>query len=443
MTFKAPPDLSRRSLREFFLSGCKAESDLQIGVEWEKVGIFRDTGKAIPYGGPRGVKAVLELLCKRFGWTPVLSSSHEPIALKKGLSSITLEPGGQIELSGEKAFHLHENAQELHTHLAQIREVSEPLGINWLGIGAQPFSTYEEIEWVPKERYGIMRKSLEKYGALTYAMMKETASVQVSLDYTSEADAIEKFRLAMALAPLLTAMFANSPLEKGERSAYLSRRAHIWTQTDPERTGIVWDVFDPAFDFDSYIGYALRVPALFIQRDGTWLPVPRAPFEDFIKKGWNGFSAEPQDWDLHLTSLFTEARLRKYIEIRSVDCQTTALGLSAVAFLKGIFYSQSARKETWDRLKDWSLEERKYLQKQTPVQALQTKHRSQPLLETAKSLLQISEKGLSDGNEVSFLAPLKELMAEGRCPAQRLLECYGQASTSKARIEQVLHCAGI
>lgn len=439
---EAPTMLSGQALKEYFLSGCKAESDLQIGVEWEKIGVFRDTGKAIPYQGPRSVKTILELLCRRFGWTPVYSQDHEPIALKKGLSSITLEPGGQIELSGKKALCLHENADELYEHLAQIREVSEPLGITWLGIGAQPFSHHEEIEWVPKERYGIMRKSLEGHGALTYAMMKETASVQISLDYTSEADAVEKFRLSMALAPVLTALFANSPLERGERSSYLSRRAHIWTQTDPARTGVIWDAFDASFDLEAYTSYALQVPALFVQRNGEWLALPRTPFGEFIKKGWNGLSAEAQDWDLHLTSLFTEARLKKYIEIRSVDCQTTALGLSAVAFIKGIFYDAPARKAAWDLLKDWSVAERKELQKRAPVDALGTRCRNETLLEKAKALVGISEKGLV-AEERFFLTPLKELLGTGRCPAQRLLECYSSASTIEARVKQVIRCAAV
>ena len=439
---EAPTMLSRRALKEYFLSGCKSESDLQIGVEWEKIGVFRDTGKAIPYHDPRGVKTILELLCRRFGWTPVYSQVHEPIALKKGSSSITLEPGGQIELSGKKALCLHENADELYEHLAQIREVSEPLDIAWLGIGAQPFSHHEEIEWVPKERYGIMRKSLEGHGALTYAMMKETASVQISLDYTSEADAVEKFRLAMALAPILTALFANSPLERGERSPYLSRRAHIWTQTDPARTGVLWDVFEPSFDFEAYTNHALQVPALFIQRNGEWLALPRMSFEKFIKNGWNGLSAEPEDWDLHLTSLFTEARLKKYIEIRSVDCQTTALGLAAVAFIKGIFYDAAAREAAWNLLKDWSVEERKELQKHAPADALDTEFRKQPLLEKAKVLVGISEKGLV-AEERFFLTPLKELLGTGRCPAQRLLECYSSASTLEACIKQVIRCAAV
>ncbi len=430
------------NLKEYFLSGCKSESDLQVGVEWEKIAIFKDTGKAIPYHGPRSVKAIFEILCKDYGWTPVLSESKEPIALKKDSASITLEPGGQIELSGQKAFSLSENSSELYSHLTQIKKVSEPMDIAWLGIGAQPFSALDEIEWVPKDRYNVMRENLKSHGAMTYSMMKETASVQVSLDYTSEKDAVEKLRLAMGLTPILTALFANSPIDRGEISPYLSRRSQIWAETDSERTGIIWKVFDESFDFDQYVQYALQVPMLFIQREGKWVQIARISFEEFLTRGWNGFRAEAQDWDLHLTSIFTEARLKKYLEIRSIDCQTASVGLSAVAFLKGIFYNAVSRKGAWDLIKGWSIEERQELQKQVLTQALNAKYKNVTLLELAKTLVGLSEQGLTE-KEKSYLDPLKILLKEGICPAQRLLRCYQNANGHESQIKQILRCASI
>ncbi len=429
-------------LAETFRSGSKPPSAFEVGVEWEKVGIHRDTGLAIPYNGPRGVRVILETLKTRFGWTPVLSGSGEPIALTKGPVSITLEPGGQIELSGQKAKKLTENAAELYRHLTEIREVSEPLGIAWLGIGAQPFSRQNEIEWTPKERYAIMRETLKDSGNRTYSMMKETASVQVSLDYSDEHDAVEKLRLAMALSPVLTALFANSPLEGGKRSPYLSRRAHIWLQTAPERSGVLWDVFNPSFSFNDYVRYALEVPALFIQRNKSWIQLPRMRFADFLKSGWGGYEPEPGDWELHLTSLFTEARLKKYVEIRSVDCQSVPTGLAVVAFLKGLFYDTASRRGAWELLKDLSIDERKTLQEKTPVLALKTPFKGKTMLYAGRALAEMAKSGLA-GDEKKFLEPLEALLAAQKCPAEILLDCECGTAPAGATIERLIECAGI
>lgn len=434
-------DLDYNTLAGYFRSGAKRPDALKVGVEWEKIGVYRDTGAAIPYSGERGVRAILGALEKRYGWTPVLSSSgQDPIALQKGSSSITLEPGGQIELSGQKAFGLEANAAELRGHLVEMREVSEPLGIVWLGIGAQPFSRQEEIEWTPKDRYGIMREGLKRNGRLTYSMMKETASVQVSLDFTDEADALFKFRLAMALSPVLTALFANSPLEGGKRSKYLSRRAHIWLNTAPERSGILWEAFRPSFSFEDYARYALEVPVLFIQRDGKWLAPPRMSFADFMKRGWNGYEAAGADWELHLTSIFTETRLKKYVEIRGIDCQSASMGMAAVAFLKGLFYDKRSSLAAWDLLKGLSIQERKELQRKTPQTALKTPFQGRTLLYAARALAEMAQSGLAT-DERRFLEPVNGLLREGRPPAERLLDCCRKRTRST--LERLIQCAGL
>ena len=244
--------LKKSDLKRLMLAGSKTPDNLQVGVEWEKIGVFSETGEAIPYSGPRGVEAIFKALIGRFGWNPVFSSGHI-IALLKNDSSITLEPGGQIELSGQKAHALDDNRKELETHLREIQSVSEPLGITLLGLGLQPFSGEASIEWVPKERYRIMRERLKKNGLLTTRMMKQTASIQISLDFVDERDAVVKLRLAMALAPILSAVFANSPLSEGKISPYLSARAHIWLHTAPERTGILHAVFNPGFTMEDYV----------------------------------------------------------------------------------------------------------------------------------------------------------------------------------------------
>ncbi len=436
-------NLDYNTLTDYFRSGYKKPTALQIGVEWEKIGIERETGKAIPYSGPRGVKAIFRALQDGYGWQPTLSQSGDPVSLQKGPTLITLEPGGQIELSGQQAPNILENGNELHRHLNELREVSAPLGIVWLGIGAQPFSRHDEIEWVPKDRYDIMRERLKGHGELTFAMMKETASVQVSLDYTDEKDAIEKLRLAMALAPLLTAMFANSPFENGERSRYLSRRTHIWLETDPERTGILWNLFrKPDFSFEDYTRYALDVPLLFIHRQNRWVGMPPMTFGEFMKSGWGGYEAELGDWELHLTTIFLETRLKKYLEIRTMDCQNIAMGLAAVSFIKGLFYSAEARRGAWGLLKDLTLEERQELRQKAPETALKTPFKGRTLLVAAEALAEMAQSGLAN-EEKRFLEPLKELLRAKRCPAEQLLECGCDGADRRSKIDRLIECAAI
>jgi glutamate--cysteine ligase len=283
---------------------------------------------------------------------------------------------------------------------------------------------------------------LAQKGSRTYSMMKETASVQISLDYTGESDAVEKLRLAMGLAPVLTALMANSPLEKGARSPFYSRRAEIWRHTAPERTGFLWKLFEPGFTFQDYIQYALEVPLLFLQRDGQWLAPGELSFGDFLRDGWNGFSAMAEDWDLHLTSIFTEARLKKYIELRSMDCPSPTLGLAAVALVKGIFYHAPSRREAWDLIGPWPLEERRRLAQEAPRTALQTRILDTDLLEVSRALLKIAARGLPPA-ELKYLAPLQELVDAGLCPAQRLLNCIGGRTEKKEVLDQIIRCCAI
>ena len=436
-------NLDYNILSDYFRSGSKSENALQIGVEWEKIGIDRETGKAIPYSGPKGVKANFEALERRFGWEPLKSEAGDPIALKKGSISITLEPGGQIELSGQQAPYLFDNGEELRLHLNELREVSAPMNIVWLGLGAQPFSRYPDIEWVPKERYGFMRERLKGHGELTYAMMKETASVQVSLDFTSEADAIEKLRLALAMAPFFTAIFANSPFEGGERSKYLSRRTHIWLETDPERTGVLWDIFDnPEYSFEDYARYAMNVPLLFIRREGKLVGMPPMTFGDFLKNGHSGYEAGIQDWETHLTTIFLETRLKKYLEIRSMDCQNVPMGLAAVAFVKGIFYSKDSRRGAWELLKGLSIDERRELREKAPETALKTPFKDRTIQYAAEALTQMAQSGLAE-DEKKFLQPLKDLLATKRCPAEKLLECGCDTSQARSKIDRIITCSAI
>ena len=426
--------LTPEMLTAYFLKGSKPRSDHQIGVEWEKIGVYRDSAKAITYTGKNGVKAIFQGLIEKYGWKPV-PGKMSPIALKKGHGSITLEPGGQIELSGQKAKHLDQNASELYTHLEEIKNISVPLGIAWLGIGAQPVSVAEEIEWTPKERYRIMQKSLKKKGALTFSMMKETASVQVSLDYSDEEDAITKLRLAMGLSPFLTAMFANSPLKKGKTSGYLSRRAFIWENTAPERSGILWDALDPKKGFQGYINYALKVPMLFLLRKEKWMAVRGINFKEFMEKGYQGQQATLADWELHLSGIFTEARLKQYVEIRSIDCQKTAMGLSAAALIKGIFYHEASLKKAYQLLVGFTEKQLKDLRAKAAVHGLKAAlPNGEKIQKICLELLELADKGLE--KEKKYLFPLRIHLERGITPAEIVLECFD------AR-QPLLSCAAI
>jgi glutamate--cysteine ligase len=435
--------LSRDALRSYFTDGFKSPGDLQVGVEWEKIGVYADTGRAIRYSGPDGVEAIFRELVKRFGWVPVHSGPHITALTKNG-SSITLEPGGQIELSGRKAPRLAENFSELYDHLKEIREVSREMGIAWLGTGTQPVSTVDEIEWVPKERYAIMRESLKGRGALTYSMMKQTASIQISVDATGERDAVEKLRLALGLAPLLSALFANSPVSEGKLNGFFSRRAHIWTRTAPERTGILETIFTKRdFGVDDYVDFALSVPMLFVIRDARWTAMDGIPFREFMEKGHRGLEARPEDWELHLTTIFTEARLKKYIEIRSIDCQRTELGLAAPALVKGIFYDARSRQRAWELVEDLSIEERRRLSEEGPARGLGTRFKGGTLRQPAVELLKLGEKGLPD-EERPYLKPLSDLViGRGMVPAELLMGCCARDLSEKGAVEKFIACASI
>ena len=439
------PLLTLDNLKDYFLRGSKAPGDLKIGVEWEKIGVYKDNGCAIAYSGERGVEQIFRLLVKKNGWQPVYSNSHI-IALKKNEARITLEPGGQIELSGQKASRLRENFAELDCHLNEIRGVSDELGIAWLGIGAQPFSIASEIEWVPKERYAIMRESLKDKVSLTYSMMKETASIQISLDYTSERDAVEKLRLAMGLSPILSAMFANSPLVEGRPSGFFSRRAHIWLHTAPERTGIIEKVFNGNFNFENYIEYALHVPMLFIVRGERMIAVRGINFKEFMKNGFQGNLATETDWGIHLSTIFTEARLKQYLEIRCVDCQKTEFAFSAPALIKGIFYDPVSRQKAWKLVTGVPIGERKRLALETPKSGLAVKFKDKELWDTAAKLIQYAEEGLGriDREEVRYLQPIKHLIVKKRTvPAEILLQCFSKSLTEKEKSERLISCAAI
>jgi glutamate--cysteine ligase len=416
-------------LEAYFHDAGKPREQWRVGTEYEKVGIVRSTAKAIPYFGRRGVEFILRELTDRFGWQPEEQDGHI-IALARGNAQITLEPGGQIELSGEPCDSIHCTYAEFTQHIRELLEVAQPLDIVFLGLGMQPVSRLEEIEWVPKKRYRIMGPYMPKVGTLGQRMMKQTATVQANIDYSDEKDAMEKFRTAMGLAPLITAMFANSPISEGRLNGYKSFRGHIWTDTDKARCGLLRFAFDPAVSFAHYVEYALDVPMYLIVRDGKYIDFTGTPFRHFWTHGHMGHTATIEDWDLHLTTLFPEVRIKRYMEVRSADSQPPELMPALAAIIKGFLYDSDCLQASWDLVKDWSWDERMQFYHDSHRYALAARARKFSAADLAKEVIQIAWEGLkrqaalneNGDDETIYLQPLRDLVAQGKCPADLVLE---------------------
>ncbi|HEY3154929.1 MAG TPA: glutamate--cysteine ligase [Candidatus Binatia bacterium] len=416
-------------LEAYFHNAGKPFDRWRVGTEYEKVGIDRNTGQAIPYYGKRGVEHILRELIERFGWEPEEQDGHI-IALTRDKAQITLEPGGQIELSGEPCDNIHCTYAEFTQHIRELLEVTEPLGIIFLGLGMQPVSRLDQIEWVPKQRYRIMAPYMLKVGKLGQRMMKQTATVQANIDYGDEKDAMAKFRTGMGLAPILIAMFANSPICEGQLNGYRSFREHIWTDTDRNRSGLLKFAFLPEVSFAHYVEYALDVPMYFIVRNKHYIDMTGLTFRQFLQYGHNGERATIEDWGDHLTTLFPETRIKRYIEIRSVDSQPPDLMPALSALIKGAFYDSDCLQAAWDLVKGWSWDERMQAYLDSHVDALAARVRRYSLLDLARELLAIAWEGLRRQNQVNdvgddetiYLKPLKNLLDVGKCPADILLE---------------------
>jgi glutamate--cysteine ligase len=416
-------------LEAYFHGAGKPFDRWRVGTEYEKVGIDRNTGQAIPYYGKRGVEHILHELIERFGWEPEEQDGHI-IALTRDKAQITLEPGGQIELSGEPCDNIHCTYAEFTQHIRELLEVTEPLGIIFLGLGMQPVSRLDQIEWVPKQRYRIMAPYMLKVGKLGQRMMKQTATVQANIDYGDEKDAMAKFRTGMGLAPILIAMFANSPICEGQLNGYRSFREHIWTDTDRNRSGLLKFAFLPEVSFAHYVEYALDVPMYFIVRNKHYIDMTHLTFRQFLQYGHNGERATIEDWGDHLTTLFPETRIKRYIEIRSVDSQPPDLMPALSALVKGAFYDSDCLQAAWDLVKGWSWDERMQAYLDSHVDALSARVRRYSLLDLARELLAIAWEGLRRQNqdndvgddETIYLKPLKNLLDVGKCPADILLE---------------------
>ncbi|MEQ8389078.1 MAG: glutamate--cysteine ligase [Alphaproteobacteria bacterium] len=427
----------KAALVKFLEDGCKPEAKWRIGTEHEKFAYTRDDHRPIAYDGPNGIAALLEGL-QAFGWAPV-SEAGRVIALTKGQASISLEPGGQVELSGAPLDNLHQTCDEVHTHLREVKSVASRIGIGLIGLGFHPEASRDDINWMPKGRYRIMRAYMPRKGKLGIDMMIRTCTVQVNLDFSSEADMVRKFRVGLALQPIAVALFANSPFSEGRPNGYLSYRSRVWTDTDPDRCGMLPFVFDGAMGFERYVDYALDVPMYFVYRDGTYHDASGQSFRDFLKGRLPALPGELptfSDWNDHLTTIFPEVRLKRYLEMRGADGGPWRRLCALPALWAGLCYDSTALDAAWDLVKNWSVEAQARLRDEVPRDGFGASIAGHSVLDLAREVVAIAEGGLArrnrqdpetGNNEVLFLAPLREIVERGRTPADELLDLYNGA----------------
>jgi glutamate--cysteine ligase len=412
-----------RDLAGWFAAGSKPRDAWRIGTEHEKFGFRRQDLSPPPYE-PEGIRAVLEGLAGK-GWEPILDRG-KPIGLKRGGASVSLEPGGQLELSGDAVADLHATKAELDAHFAAVREVAAPLGLGFAPMGFHPLARREDMPWMPKARYAIMRAWMPQVGGLGLDMMLRTCTVQVNLDFASEADMREKFRLSLALQPVATALFANSPFLEGRPSGFLSLRARAWTDTDAARTGIPACVFEEGFGFERFAGFVLDVPMYFVARQGRLLDATGGSFRDFLagRHGkLEGVVPTIGDFADHVTTVFTDVRLKRFLEMRGSDAGPPAMLVAEPALWVGLLYDDAAQKAALALTRDWTAAEVAALRAEVPRLALKARIRGRSVQEVAREVLAIARQGLSARGlgEERYLEPLEEIAESGVTLAERWL----------------------
>jgi glutamate--cysteine ligase len=427
------PITDKRQLVEYFEQGCKPKESWRIGTEHEKFVFDLKSLRTVSYEQPNGIGALLRGL-QRFGWQPVEEHGNV-IALAMEGCSITLEPGGQFELSGAPLRSIHETCAEVGRHLSQVKEVGGELGIGLLGMGMNPKWPRADTPWMPKGRYQIMRRQMERKGKLGLDMMLRTCTVQTNLDFASEADMVKKLRVSLALQPIATALFADSPFTDGKPNGFMSFRSHVWTDTDPDRCGTLPFAFESGMGFERYADYMLDVPMYFVYREGEYIDVAGQSFRDFLKGKLPGLPGEIPtlgDWSDHVTTAFPEVRLKRFLEMRGADGGPWDRLCALPALWVGLLYDDQALDAAWDLVKDWTPEEHALLRRDVPKLALRMQFRDRKLQQWALDAIAIARAGLHrraaldkiGGDESGFLNVLQEIAESGKCPAEEKLELY-------------------
>jgi glutamate--cysteine ligase len=422
-------------------SGNKPKSDWLIGTEHEKFGWLTDTRKPLPYAGDRSISALFAGLQAQHGWTPIAEGDNI-IGMTRNGANISLEPGGQFELSGAALPNMHDVAAELQTHLDEVRGLADPLGIRFMGIGAAPEWSGADMPVMPKGRYRLMTDYMGRVGTHGTQMMYRTCTVQVNLDYASEADMVKKLRVALALQPVATALFASSPFFDGKLNGHKSWRSRIWRGLDDSRTGMLPFAFDGDFGFQAYVDWVLDVPMYFVYRDGKYINALGQSFRDFLAGKLPALPGEKptlSDWADHMTTVFPEARVKKYIEMRGADCGDQAHINALPAFWVGLMYDQTALDAAWDLIKGFDTETREELRVNASVSGLQAQSGDIKLLDLARAAVGLSHAGLAARGlgEEAFLAPLVQSLVLEEVQADRWLKLYhGEWAGDLSRIYQ-------
>jgi glutamate--cysteine ligase len=430
------PIATREELVAWFEAGCKPRSEFRIGTEHEKFPFTLEGHRPVPYEGGRSIRALLEGMQHLLGWEPIIEDGNI-IGLfdVTGGGAISLEPGGQFELSGAPVDNVHQTCSELMAHLAQVKQIAVPLGIGFLGLGMTPSWSRAEIPMMPKGRYRIMTAYMPKVGGHGLDMMYRTCTVQTNLDFASEADMVKKLRVGLALQPVATAIFANSPFTEGEPNGFLSFRSQIWRDTDPNRTGMLPWAFEPGMGFERYVDYALGVPMYFVKRGEKYIDVAGQSFRDLMAgrlAALPGEHATISDWANHVSTIFPEVRLKRYLEMRGADGGPWRRLPALPAYWAGILYDDAALDAAWDLVKDWNAHERQALRDAVPKQGFAARIGGSSALDLAKTTLSLAEEGLARRNRLDqagrderrYLAPIREYVARGITPAQELLGKY-------------------
>ncbi|MFG6563176.1 glutamate--cysteine ligase [Sulfitobacter sp. 1A13421] len=423
-------------MAQYLADGCKPREQWRIGTEHEKFGYCKDTLKPLPYEGERSIRVMLEGLRDRHNWSPV-EEGGKLIGLEKDGANISLEPGGQLELSGAPVETIHETCDEVNTHLREVKDVADEIGVGFIGLGAAPEWSHEQMDLMPKGRYKLMDGYMQKVGTMGTTMMRRTCTVQVNLDFASEADMVQKMRVAVAMQPIANALFANSPFLDGKPNGVKSTRGLVWRHLDDARTGMIPFVFDEGFGFEAWVQYALDVPMYFVYRDGKYIDALGQSFRDFLKGELPALPGEKptlSDWADHLTTLFPEARVKKFIEMRGADGGPWRRLCALPAFWVGLMYDQSALDGAWDLVKGWDAEIREELRIAASTHGLQAEVGGLKMHDLAREAVALSEAGLKARarpgagglvpDETHFLNALRDSIETGRVPADDLLADY-------------------